>query len=94
LENGGGVVHHVVWDEDLSQRARKHLSALRLDHLVEYHTAEAVETLRKMEGTFDLVFNDIDKSGYPGSIPVVYERLRPGGVMIIDNMLWHGRIFD
>jgi caffeoyl-CoA O-methyltransferase len=93
-ENGGGTVHHVVWDDDLSQRARRHLSALGLDGIVKYHVGEAVETLKAQKETFDLMFNDIDKSGYPASIPVVYERLRPGGVLIIDNMLWHARIFD
>jgi predicted O-methyltransferase YrrM len=93
-ENGGGVVHHVVWDEDLSRRARAHLDALGLSDLVEYHMAEAVATLRATEGPFDLIFNDIDKVGYPAALPVIREKLRPGGVLIADNMLWSGRIFD
>ena len=93
-ENGGGVVHHVVWDEDLSSQARGHLAALELADLVEFHVSEAVEALRASDGGFDLVFNDIDKEGYPASLPVVAEKLRPGGVLIIDNMLWHGRVFD
>lgn len=95
-ENGGGEVHHVVWDAELSARARGHLGALGYDEaLVRYHVGEAVETLANMDGElFDVVFNDIDKQGYPGSIPVIEARLRPGGVLIIDNTLWHGRIFD
>jgi predicted O-methyltransferase YrrM len=93
-ENGGGEVHHVVWDEALSQRARGHLSALGYDGIVRYHVAEAVATLRATDGPFDLIFNDIDKQGYPDSLPVIAEKLRPGGVLIIDNMLWHGAIFD
>src|SRR6185295_13405272 len=39
-ENGGGVVHHVVWDDDLSARAQRHLSALGCDGTVEYHVGE------------------------------------------------------
>lgn len=93
-ENGGGVVHHVVWDEELSGRARGHLDALGLGEVVHYHVGEAVQALRESEGGFDLVFNDIDKSGYPESLPVIEEKLRPGGVLIIDNMLWSGRVFD
>ncbi len=46
------------------------------------------------EGPFDLIFNDIDKAGYPASLPVIREKLRPGGILIVDNMLWHGRILD
>jgi caffeoyl-CoA O-methyltransferase len=94
-ENGGGVVHHVVWDDELSNRARKHLTALGFHDEVRYHNAEAVETLRNStDGPYDLIFNDIDKHGYPASLPVIEERLRPGGVLIIDNMIWHNRIFD
>lgn len=93
-ENGGGVVHHVVWDEDLSQRARGHLAALGFDGIVEYRVGEAVQALRETPGTFDIIFNDIDKHMYPDSLPVIAEKLRPGGILIIDNMLWHGAIFD
>ena len=93
-ENGGGEVHHVVWDENLSTRARKHLERLGYSDLVRYHVAEAVETLRATDGSFDLIFNDINKRDYPASIDVILPRLRRGGVLIIDNLLWSGRILD
>ena len=93
-ENGGGVVHHTVWDEELSKSARSHLVKLGSDALVQYHVLEAVEALRKTDGPFDIIFNDIDKQAYPASLPVIKVTLRSGGLLIIDNMLWHGRIFD
>ena len=93
-ENGGGVVHHTVWDDKLSQQAQRHLSALGYTDLVQFHNAEAVETLRKTQGPFDIIFNDIDKEGYPDSLPVIKEKLRHGGLLIIDNMIWHGQTLD
>lgn len=93
-ENGGGVVHHTVWDEDMSARAAGHLSALGRDDVVEFHVAEAVQSLRQAEGPFDIIFNDIDKEGYPDSLPVIKEKLRHGGILIIDNMIWHGQTLD
>ena len=93
-ENGGGEVHHVVWDKDLSQRARGHLATLGLDDVVQYHVAEAVATLRETAGPFDLIFNDITKKDYPASLPIIDAKLRQGGVLIVDNMLWSRRIFD
>lgn len=93
-ENGGGVVHHVVWDDALSERARGHLDALGFGETVRYRVGEAVQALRESEGGFDLVFNDIDKEGYPEALEVVEEKLRPGGVLITDNLLWGGRVFD
>lgn len=93
-ENGGGVVHHTVWDESLSERARTHLAALGLSDLVQFHVGEAVETLSAATGPFDLIFNDINKAGYPASLPVIKSHLRSGGLLITDNVLWSGRIFD
>jgi caffeoyl-CoA O-methyltransferase len=93
-ENGGGTVHHVVWDQALSRRAQGHLSKLGFEGLIQYHVAEAVHTLGQVPGPFDLIFNDIDKQAYPESLPVIKDKLRPGGVLIVDNMLWGGRVFD
>jgi caffeoyl-CoA O-methyltransferase len=93
-ENGGGVVHHTVWDDELSKQAKEHLSKLGSAGIVMFHNAEAVETLRQTPGLFDIIFNDIDKEGYPDSLPVIKEKLRSGGILIIDNMLWHGQTLD
>jgi predicted O-methyltransferase YrrM len=93
-ENGGGVVHHVVWDEALSRQAQTHLSAMGYGDVVRYHVGEAIEALKSQDGPFDIVFNDIDKHAYPASLPAIEARLRPGGLLIVDNMLWAGRIFD
>lgn len=94
MENGGGKVHHVVWDENLSKDARQHLERLGYSSFLEYHVAEAIETLSQTPGPFDLIFNDIDKECYPESLPLIREKLRPGGVLIVDNLLWHGQVLD
>jgi caffeoyl-CoA O-methyltransferase len=93
-ENGGGLVHHVVWDDALSRQARTHLTAMGYANIVKYHVGEAIEVLSAQEGPFDIVFNDIDKHAYPASLPAIEAALRPGGLLIVDNMLWSGRIFD
>ena len=89
-----GIVHHVVWDADLSQSARVHLKKMGLDQLVEFHVAEAIQTLRNTNEQFDLIFCDINKDAYPDALDIIHEKLRPGGVLIIDNMIWSGQIFD
>jgi caffeoyl-CoA O-methyltransferase len=52
------------------------------------------DTLGRLKGPFDLVFIDADKAGYraywDGSLPL----LRPGGLMVVDNVLWSGRVLD
>lgn len=93
-ENGGGVVHHVVWDAKLSEKARGHLSRLGYEGMIEYHVAEAVATLRETPGPFDVIFCDIEKQDYPAALNVIKPKLRRGGLLIIDNILWSGRIFN
>jgi len=93
-ENGGGVVYHTVWDDALSARARKHLDVLGYTDLVQFHVGEAVKALRATDGPFDVIFLDIDKADYPASLHVIRSRLRSGGLLIADNLLWSGRIFD
>ena len=93
-ENGGGEVHHVVWDEALSKKARGHLAALGVDAVVRYHVGEAIATLTETPGPFDLIFDDINKKDYPASLPEIERKLRPGGLLIVDNMLWSRRVMD
>jgi predicted O-methyltransferase YrrM len=93
-ENGGGEVHHTVWDERLHVRARENVHEAGYSDLVRFHLGEAVETLKSTDGPFDILFNDIDKHGYPASLPVMKEKLRVGGLILIDNMIWHGAVFD
>jgi len=93
-ENGGGTVHHVVWDEDLSRAARENLAALGLADVVRFHVGEAVATLTDATGPFDVIFNDIDKHDYPKALDVIATKLKAGGLLLADNLLWSGRIFD
>jgi predicted O-methyltransferase YrrM len=43
-------------------------------------------------GTWDIVYNDIDKEGYPEVVDLAHAHLRPGGLLVSDNVLWSGRI--
>ncbi len=92
-DNGGGVVHHVVWDEKLSQQAREFLDRMGLTPFVRFTVGEAVTTLRTMPGQFGCIFLDIDKEQYPEAVAVAKERLTVGGLLIMDNALMHGEIF-
>src|SRR5207302_2793655 len=91
-ENGGGIVHHVVWDDRLSREARENLVALGLADVVQFHVGEAVATLQQAAGPFDVIFNDIDKQDYPKALDVITTNLRPGGLLLVDRGL--GRLFE
>jgi predicted O-methyltransferase YrrM len=94
VENGGGRVVHVVWDEALSLKAIGHLSALGYADVMTYRVDEAVHALRQEPGPFDLIFLDIDKEAYPEALEVIRSKLRPGGVLLADNLLRRGLVLD
>lgn len=93
-DNGGGRVYHTVWDEQLSKDARAYLTRAGLVHIVNFQVTESLTALQRHNRQFDLIFCDIDKTLYPEALPIIKGRIRPGGAVIFDNMLWRGRIFD
>ena len=63
---------------------------------IELHIGPALDTLRALprEPEFDLAFIDADKPSYIAYYEEILERLRPGGVILVDNVLWMGRVVD
>lgn len=59
---------------------------------IDFITGDSLDVLRSFDTRFDIIFNDIDKEFYPGVIDPAYEHLNPGGLLITDNVLWHGRV--
>lgn len=58
------------------------------------HIGDAIEILDKIEGEFDLVFIDADKREYSDYYQLVIDKLRPGGIILADDVLWDGKLFQ
>ena len=89
-----GEIHLTDTDADNERAARDFLARAGLDRPTTYHVADALETLERVTGEFDIVYCDIDKLGYPDAWRAGRERVRVGGLYISDNMLWHGEVAD
>lgn len=61
---------------------------------VEFRNGDALDLLDNVEGTFDIILNDIHKQDYPRALALAVPKLRRGGLLITDNVLWSGRILD
>jgi predicted O-methyltransferase YrrM len=59
---------------------------------VNFVVGDGLEVIQGLDGPFDIIFVDIDKEQYPVSLPLTLPRLRPGGLLITDNILWSGRV--
>jgi predicted O-methyltransferase YrrM len=90
----GGEVHCTDGDPANAEAGEKYLTRAGLWDRVTYHVGDAVESLESIQGEFDVVYDDIDKEGYPAAWLAGRDRLRVGGLYICDNVLWSGRIFD
>jgi caffeoyl-CoA O-methyltransferase len=88
----GGVVHCTELSEENVRLAGGFLTRVGVWDRVTYHREEATAALRRVGGVWDIVYNDIDKDGYPETVELAYSHLRPGGLFITDNVLWSGRI--
>lgn len=90
----GGRVFYTDGDPKNAAEARGYLARLKLLERVEIATGEAVDLLKSTPGDFDVVFIDIDKDGYPAALEAAAPRVRPGGYLLADNVLWSGRVVD
>lgn len=87
----------VILTEGSDERARMALEFLRRGGFADRVTivvGDALEIAERIGGQFDIVFNDIDKDQYPRALERALAVLRPGGLLISDNMLWSGAVLD
>jgi predicted O-methyltransferase YrrM len=88
----GGRVVHTDSDPKQSAEARQHLERAGLVGRVTFEVGDAREIITRYPGPFDVVFIDVDKEGYPDALELARVRVRPGGLIITDNVLWSGKV--
>jgi len=87
-----GEVHGTDGDPANEPKALDYLSRAGLAEPIRWHVGDAVTHLGAAPGEFDVVYNDIDKDGYPAAWMAARERIRIGGLYVCDNVLWSGRV--
>ena len=90
----GGELHLTDGDPENERKAQDYLGRAGLWDRVTFHVGDAVTSLKALDGEFDVVYDDIDKDGYPEAWRTACERIRIGGLYVCDNVLWSGRLLD
>ena len=93
LAEGGKVITLDV-QPDTNRVARAFVQKSRYADRIEFHLGNAVDIIPTLPETFDLVFIDADKPNYPNYFDLVIDKVRPGGFIIADNVLWSGKVLD
>jgi caffeoyl-CoA O-methyltransferase len=90
----GGRVVCCDMSEEWTAVARKYWALAGVSGKIQLKLAPALETLKKLKGPFDFVFIDADKSNYQNYYDRCLKLVRRGGLIAIDNTLWHGSVID
>jgi caffeoyl-CoA O-methyltransferase len=90
----GGQVFYTDGDPANAERARGYLERMDLLDRVTLRVGDAVASLEATTGYFDVIFIDVDKEGYPQALLAAAPRLRRGGYLLADNVLWSGKVID
>jgi len=88
----GGAVVCTDGDATNATDAQRYLTAAGLWDRVEFHVGDALTSFAAQDGDFDIVYNDVDKDGYPDCWVAARDRIRVGGLYLCDNVLWSGRV--
>ncbi|MBM3917167.1 MAG: O-methyltransferase [Sphingomonadales bacterium] len=81
-------------NEELEMRVRGYFAASAFAAQIDYQIGDAAQLIPSLAISFDLIFIDADKQQYPLYYEQALEKLRPGGFILIDNVLWSGKVLD
>lgn len=87
-----GKVIYTDSDRQNAARARDSFQRAGVLERVEIKIGDAIEILSEQKSDFDIVFNDIDKTQYPQAFRLAAEKVRKGGLYVVDNVLWSGKV--
>lgn len=93
LAEGGKVITLDIQD-DTNKVARSFVEKSQYAKQIEFHLGFATEIIPTLPETLDLVFIDADKPNYSNYYNLVFDKVRSGGFIIADNVLWSGKVLD
>ncbi|MFI1745438.1 O-methyltransferase [Thalassobellus sediminis] len=93
LQNDGEI-HTIDVNEELVDFQRKYFDKSEYGHQIFQHLGNALDVIPKLDQTYDLVFIDADKPNYVNYFHAIIDKLNTGGIIISDNVLWHGKVIE
>lgn len=88
----GGEIHTVDNNIELEDRVRNYFAQSDFNNSIHYHLGDATTIIPTIPGPLDLVFIDADKKNNAIYYELVLDKVRTGGLILIDNVLWKGKV--
>lgn len=89
-----GCLDTIEINDELEDFILSYFKKAGVEKLINLHIGNALDLVKKLPGPYDLIFIDGDKREYSAYYNLVFEKVRPGGFIIADNVLWGGKVID
>lgn len=89
-----GILHTIEGDEETFLIAKKNIENSPFSQKIKLHLGDAAEIAPQLDEVLDLVFLDAGKHHYAHHFDLVFEKIRPGGWLLADNVIWSGKLID
>lgn len=89
-----GILHTIDNNDERESMLQRYFSEANAQEKIKIHTGDAIDILPNIDGPYDLVFIDADKINYLNYFKMVIDKVRPGGLIIADNVLWSGKVLE
>ena len=89
-----GTLHTIDNNKELVEIQNKYFKKANLTNKIVQHSGDAKNIIPSIDEEFDIVFIDADKESYPEYYDLIINKVRPGGIIIADNILWSGKILE
>lgn len=89
-----GIIHTIDINEELEPIVNRYIEKSNLKDTIINHIGNALELIPTLKEQFDIVFIDADKSNYSNYYDLVFDKVKSGGYIIADNVLWSGKVIE
>lgn len=89
-----GMVHTIEMEEERAWIIEKYIKKARFEDKITLYLGDAGKIIPTMDIAFDLVFLDGNKDFYPEHFELAFAKTRPGGFLLVDNVLWSGKVLQ
>lgn len=91
---GCGTLHLIEAEEEYEPLIKEHAQATGLTHHIQLHIGQAKELIPTLPNGIGLAYIDADKENYSQYYSLLLPKMKPGGLLLFDNMLWYGQVLD
>lgn len=90
----GGVLHTIDINDEIEDFTRDYIVRSGLKKRIVFHVGDACQIIPQLDEVFDLVFIDADKRQYSDYYRLVFDKVRSGGIIVADDVLWEGKVLE